>query len=166
VDRSLDRALGRLCNGFAILGGLVLSALTVLSVASILSRLAVGKSVPGDFELVEMGCAVAVFAFLPYCHLRRGNVIVDFATMKANRRFNATLDALGGAIYLAIAGLLVWRLALGGADKLASRETTMILGLPIWVAFVPIGLSLLLLVAVVARRAWADLAVAAGRPPP
>jgi hypothetical protein len=42
----------------------------------------------------------------------------------------------------------------------------MILGLPIWVAFVPIGLSLLLLVAVVARRAWADLAVAAGRPPP
>jgi TRAP-type C4-dicarboxylate transport system permease small subunit len=161
---SLDRTLGRLSNAFAVIGGLVLTALTILSVASILSRLAFGRPLPGDFEMVEMGCAVAVFAFLPYCHLRRANVIVDFATLKAPKALNAVLDGIGSTIYLAIAVLLVWRMALGGTDKLASGETTMILGVPIWIAFIPIGLSLLLLITVVARCAWRDFAAAGGRP--
>lgn len=161
-----DRIIDRLSVALAVIGGLVLTALTVLSVASILSRAAFGKALPGDFELVEMGCAVAVFAFLPYCHLKRGNVIVDFATMKAPKALNAALDAAGGLIYLALAALLVWRMCLGGMDKLASRETTMILAVPIWIAFIPIGLSLLLLIAVVARTAWRDLARARGRAAP
>jgi hypothetical protein len=55
-------------------------------------------------------------------------------------------------------------MTLGGMDKLASHETTMILAVPIWLAFIPIGLSLLLLIAVVARCAWRDFAAARGRP--
>ena len=34
----------------------------------------------GDFELVQMATAIAVFSFLPYCQARRGNIVVDTFT--------------------------------------------------------------------------------------
>ena len=36
--------------------------------------------VPGDFELVEVGTGFAVFAFLPWCQLKRGHATVDLFT--------------------------------------------------------------------------------------
>ena len=82
--RGAGRALMALSRAVAIAGGLILTALTILSVGSILARVLLSRPLPGDFELVEMGCGIAVFAFLPYCHLKRGNVIVDFFTLKAS----------------------------------------------------------------------------------
>ncbi len=159
---TIERALNALSRAFAVAGGLILTALTVLSVGSIVSRTIFGKPLPGDFELVELGCGVAVFAFLPYCHLKRGNVIVDFLTMKAGAAVKGALDGAGSLFYLVIAALLLWRMILGGFDKFDSHESTMILAVPLWIGFVPIALSLLLLIAVVAHCAWRDLA-AAGR---
>ena len=160
------RALGAFGRGFAIAGGLVLTALTILSVGSIASRVVAGTPLPGDFELVEMGCGVAVFAFLPYCHLKRGNVIVDFFTHKAPTAVKRILDVTGGLIYLAIAVVLLWRMILGGLDKFASHESSMILAVPLWIAFVPIGLSLVLLIVSVAYATWRDFAALAGRRAP
>lgn len=147
-------ALNALSRVFAVAGGLILTALTLLSVVSIAARAALGKPVPGDFELVEMGCGIAVFAFLPYCHLKNGNVIVDFFTLKASDGLKRLLDLAGHLIYLGIAVLLLWRMILGGLDRLASHESTMILAVPLWVGFVPISLSLLLLIAALAFTAW------------
>jgi len=155
---SAGRALMALSRAVAIAGGLILTALTVLSVGSIAARAAAGRPMPGDFELVEMGCGIAVFAFLPYCHLKRGNVIVDFFTLKASAGLKLALDLAGHLIYLAIAVLLVWRMALGGLDRLASHESTMILAIPLWIGFVPVTLSLLLLIAALAYTAWRDAA--------
>jgi TRAP-type C4-dicarboxylate transport system permease small subunit len=150
----VGRALHTLATAFALAGGLVLTALTVLSVASIAKRAVLGRPLPGDFELIEMGCAVAVFAFLPYCHVRGGNVIVDFFTARASAAVKGALDTLGALVYVAIAALLVWRMPLGGIEKYASAEKTMILGLPIWLPFVPIWASLVLLLAVAIHAAW------------
>ena len=50
-------------------GAAVLTALAALTVASIAGRALSGFGlgpVPGDFELVEAGTALAVFAFLPW----------------------------------------------------------------------------------------------------
>ncbi len=149
-------ALSRIC---AVAGGLILTALTVLSVGSIAARTVAGKPLPGDFELVELGCGIAVFAFLPYCHLKKGNVIVDFFTLKASDSFKRLLDLAGNVVYLGIAVLLLWRMVLGGLDRLASHESTMILAVPLWIGFVPISLSLLLLIAALAYTAWRDAAL-------
>jgi TRAP-type C4-dicarboxylate transport system permease small subunit len=157
-QHKIGRALTGLSRGFAVAGGLILTALTVMSVGSIAARVVVGKPLPGDFELLEMGCGIAVFAFLPYCHLKRGNVIVDFFTLKAPEGFKSLLDLLGNFIYLGIAVLLLWRMILGGLDRLESHESSMILAVPLWIGFVPISLSLLLLIAVLAVTAWRDAA--------
>lgn len=144
-----------LARGFALAGGVVLLALTLMSVASVASRSLGLKPVPGDFELVQLGCAVAVSLFLPWCQMRGGHVIVDFFTLHLARGKRATLDALGALALALCAALLTWRLALGLVSAQQSEESTMILGVPVWWAFVPMVPAFALLTLTGLHSAWA-----------
>jgi TRAP-type C4-dicarboxylate transport system permease small subunit len=153
----VERALDRLCRLFAGGGGLILAGMAAMTTLSVGGRYLAGLPIPGDFEMVEIGCAMAVFAFLPYCQMQRGNVVVDFVLAAAPRRLNALLDTAGAALYTAIAGLLLWRMTLGGIDVRSSGEATMIIGIPRWWGFLTIVPSLVLLVAVCAFTVWRSL---------
>jgi TRAP-type C4-dicarboxylate transport system permease small subunit len=118
--------------------------------------------IPGDFELVEVGMAVAIFSFLPYCQIVRGNVIVDLFTAKASPRTQALLDAAGNLIYTGIAALLTWRGALGGLEVRGYGETTMVLRVPVWLGYVPAVLCLAFLTLVCAYTVWRSLREARG----
>ena len=154
--------LGGLCKGLAFIGGAVLVALTVMTVASILGRGLFAHPVPGDFELVEIGCAIAVFCFLPYCQFIGGNVAVDFFTNTLPHSVRTTLDILGSLTLSAIAAVLAWRMTLGAEEMQSYGETTMILGLERWWGFIPMILSCALLAVVsiytaLRTRAAADI---------
>lgn len=143
----------RLAAASALLGGAVLLAVIAVTVASVVGRamtsLGLGP-VPGDAELAEMGAAVAIFAFLPWCQLRGGQVTVDIFTDRLPRPIRAGLDALGNALLTLVYAGLAWRLAAGLADKQQSFESSFILGVPLWwpyalclaaaIAAVPVGL--------------------------
>jgi TRAP-type C4-dicarboxylate transport system permease small subunit len=150
----VGRALQRIATGVALLGGLVLFALTLLTVISVVGRAVFSAPIPGDFELVELGMAVAIFAFLPYCQMVRGNVIVDLFTSKASPRSKALLDGIGNLLYTAIAALLTWRVALGGLEIRSYRETTMVLQVPVWWGYVPAVAFLAFLTIVCAYTVW------------
>ena len=124
--------LGRICRWFAIVGGVVLVAMTVMSVASIVGRSLFGKPVPGDFELIQIGCAICVAAFLPWCQMQGGNIIVDFFTVRVGARAQAWLDAFGAALLSAVMLLVAWRTGVGAITVKASGETSMIMGFPSW----------------------------------
>ncbi|KZD04268.1 TRAP transporter small permease [Oceanibaculum pacificum] len=134
---SPGRLLERLTAAGAVFGGLVLVALTVMTLASVLGRALFALPVPGDYELVELGVATAVFAFLPYCQMRGGHVAVDIFTAKAPLAVRGALDRIGGLLLAGIAVLLCWRLWLGGLDYRQYGETSMILALPVWWGYVP-----------------------------
>lgn len=157
VESDAPALLLRPARWLALAGGAVLLGLTSLTVASILGRALIATPVPGDFELVELGAAVAVFAFLPYCQLVGGNVVVDVFTRHLRRRPRALLDGLGGLLFAAIAGVLTWRLALGGLDFRQYGETTMVLRLPVWWAFPPMVVSSALLTLACLHTAARDL---------
>ena len=149
----LERALERACPWLAVAGGIVMLAFTAASVASIISRSVFGAPLVGDFELTERGTAIAVFAMLPYCHLRGGNVVVDmFVGMfaPAVRRF---LAVLCDVLFAVVAGLMTWRLALGGVNQYQFNDMSMMLQIPTWWMFVPIVVSMALLTLVCAARA-------------
>lgn len=150
----VGRVLYRAATGVALLGGLVLFALTLLTVISVVGRAAFSAPIPGDFELVELGMAVAIFSFLPYCQIVRGNVIVDLFTTRASARTKALLDGVGNLIYTAIAALLTWRVALGGLEVQGYSETTMVLRVPVWWGFVPAVVFLAFLTVVCAYTVW------------
>jgi TRAP-type C4-dicarboxylate transport system permease small subunit len=105
--------------------------LAALITASVLMRWLGGQGVNGDFEMVQMGLALAVFAFLPLCQAHRGNVMVDTFTTRLPARAQAALDALWDILYAGFAGFIAWRLSIGAFEAMSSRTTSMVLGLPI-----------------------------------
>ncbi len=128
----------KLAAAMALAGGLMLLALVVLTCLSVAGRALVGLGlgpVPGDFELVEMGVAFAVFAFLPWCHLNRGHATVELLTRYLGRTANAWLDLAADLLMFLVAALITWRLALGTLDKRSYHETTFILQAPVWWAY-------------------------------
>ncbi len=132
-------------TGWAILGGIVLLAVVVMNVVSVIGGV-VWKPFPGDFEMTEIGVAVAVFAFLPYCQLTDANVTADIFTANAGRRTIAFFKLLASIVALLFAGLLLWKMYAGMGDQRQYGYTTAILQFPTWKAFVPILISLALLV--------------------
>src|SRR5690606_37918055 len=87
----------------AIAGGLLTTAVAAMITVSVLMRWLINSSVPGDIELVEIGTALAIFAFLPLCQSRRGNIMADTFSTRLPRRMRDTLDAVWDLAYAAIA---------------------------------------------------------------
>jgi len=151
----VGRALGLACKVLALAGGAILSALTLMSVASIAGRL-IGRPIQGDFELVQFGCAVAIAFFLPYCQLTRGNIIVDFFTVRARPRTQRVLDALGALLLALVMALVAWRTGVGTASMKAGGETSMIMGVPLWYAYALMTPAFALTAAAGLYTAWQD----------
>jgi TRAP-type C4-dicarboxylate transport system permease small subunit len=129
-----DHGTARLARVLALIGGLLLVAIGALVTTSVLMRWLAGGGINGDFELVQMGLAVAVFAFLPLCQAHRGNVMVDTFTSRLSLRAQYLIDALWDLLYGGFAGFIAWRLAIGAMEARTSQTTSMMLGLPIYYA--------------------------------
>lgn len=139
LDR-LGRGFELVCKLLALAGGAVLAALTVMSTVSIGGRV-IGHPIQGDFELVQIGCAVGTAFFLPYCQLKRCNIIVDFFTVRSGRRVRGALDALGALSVALMMGLLAWRTGVGTIAMMSSGESSMIIGVPLWYAYALMTIS-------------------------
>ena len=144
----IGRWLGGLARAFAIAGGLILVLVTLLTVASVVGGAVLRQPLLGDSEIVEIGCALAIFAFMPYCHMRGANVIVDFMTVRASRRTQSMLDAIANVLFALIIVVLTWRLAIGGWDAARHADVTMFLRIPIWAGYLGAFVSSLLWIAV------------------
>jgi TRAP-type C4-dicarboxylate transport system permease small subunit len=149
--------LRRATEVWALLGGLLLFVIALMTSYSAGAGWLFGKPLPGDVEMVEMLTAISVFMFLPYCQIAGANVTADLFTARAGPRTVARLELLGAAVALAFSLLLLWRMTLGLLDYRQYVETTTILKIPIWYAYLPALLSLALLAAAAAATvlgAW------------
>lgn len=124
--------LARLC---AILAGVLMTAITLVTCASLIGRNTIGATLMGDYELTAVTAGAAVALFLPWAQLRRSNIIVDFFTAKVPERINARLDRFGALVLAAVMLLLAWRTVVGGLNAYESQTTTMMLGFPEWIVY-------------------------------
>ncbi|MHA6346802.1 TRAP transporter small permease [Roseivivax sp. CAU 1761] len=176
--------IDRLARGMAVLGGAVLTALVVLTCASVLGRalntighsgfltdlasgladgliaLGVGP-INGDFELVEAGVAFAIFAFLPICQLYGAHATVDVFTSFLSRQANRVILAFWEVVLTALIVLITWRLTIGMFDKMRYGETTFILQFPIWWAYAASLVAAAVAVLVALYASWARIYEAA-----
>ena len=130
---------------FAFIGGIILMLVVLINVISIVSRIMFSNPLVGDFELVKIGSAIAIASFFPICHLKKGNVIVDFVTAGLSLKTRYKLDLLSSVIYFIISLFFSWRMIYGGKDMFNYQEETMLLQFPIWIPFLPVTLSFALL---------------------
>ncbi len=124
--------LAKLC---AVLAGLLLTAVTLMTCVSVIGRNTTGATLAGDFELTGVAAGAAIALFMPWCQLRRGNIIVDFFTAKASERTQSTLDRLGALLLGLSMLLLAWRTTLGGLGAYSTQSGTMMLGFPEWIVY-------------------------------
>ena len=146
----------------------MLTAAAIMTVVSIIGRKLIWAGlgpVPGDIELVELACVTAVFAFLPWGQINRGQVTVDVLVDRFSPRLRAFFGLLGDSAIAIAALIIVWRLWKGfgekfphGSDAMRAllamgdrpfyTETTFILALPLWIgyAFAMIGATMFAIV--------------------
>jgi TRAP-type C4-dicarboxylate transport system permease small subunit len=129
------RFLELLAKACAILAGLILTGVTLMTCASLIGRNTNGWTLVGDFDLTGVAAGAAIALFLPWCQARRGNIIVDFFTAKCSPRTNARLDRLGALLLGLAIAFLAWRTLLGGLSSWNAHSTTMMLGFPEWVVY-------------------------------
>ena len=157
AEARVGRMLERIARALAYFGGVVLVSFAIMTVLSTIGRAFVGLQiglgpVPGDFELVEAGTAVAVFCFLPWCQLNQGHVTVDIVADRLPARVNCMLILIGNALVLAVAFVIAWRLWMGFGEQVTwfsqpardmlgfgykpfTYNSTYILGMPLWYSY-------------------------------
>lgn len=147
-----------LARALALLGGAILLGLIALTCLSILGRQAAGvlngavaqRVAPelaqsvlamgmgpflGDYELVELGMGVAIFCFLPYCHLSFGHARVDLFKPHSTGPLSRLSQAGIEALFTLALGLIAWRLAVGTLGRLDSGQTSYLLQVPLWLPY-------------------------------
>ena len=150
------RRAERLGAALALAGAALSLFIAGLVTVSVLLRWATSNGLPGDFEMVQMAVALAIFSFLPYTQLRRSNMLVDTFTSRLPTRAIVAIDAFWDVVYAAVATLLAWRLAVGATDAINSHTSTMVLGLPV-------GWAIMACAAMAGLLALASLVTAVGR---
>lgn len=134
----MDRLIAGLARITAVIGGIVLCAVVLMTCISIVGRALSGMGlgpVLGDFELVEVGTALAVFCFMPWCTLVAGHATVDVFTNMLSRRSNRYLVAFWEVVMALTLCFIAWRLYEGLLGKIRNGETSFLLQFPIWWAY-------------------------------
>jgi TRAP-type C4-dicarboxylate transport system permease small subunit len=151
-----------LCERVALVGGIALLGAMLTMIATVVGA-AFGQPLLGDSEIVELLGGITVFTFLPYCHLRGSNVIVDFFTQRLPERARDWLDAAMNVVFAAVAVVLTWRLIEGGLTALERDKRSMFLQLPDWWGYSIGALAALLWIAVCLYIAWERVQQARGK---
>ncbi|MDP1648589.1 MAG: TRAP transporter small permease [Rubrivivax sp.] len=124
--------LAKLC---AVLAGVLLTVITLMTCASVIGRNTTGWTIVGDFELSGSAAGAAIALFMPWCQVRRGNIIVDFFTSGASEVARERLDRFGALMVAAVMALMAWRTTIGGLSAWRSNSGSMMLGFPEWVVY-------------------------------
>lgn len=160
AEQKVGRWLNKVTRYLAYGGGLILAGMAILTVISVIGRRFTGIGlgpIKGDFELVEAGCAIAIFAFMPLAQMRRAHVTVDIFIQSLPVRAQCFLGFIGDFLIALASSVILWRFWLGFGEKfpygsdafrnafgMGSKpffpETTYELELPIWI---PYGMALI-----------------------
>lgn len=121
------KLIDRLSVGFnrflALIGGIFLVAMIVLTCANILFRI-IWVPVPGTFELMGFfGALVASFA-LGYTQIRKGHIAVDVLITTFSPIVQRILAAVNSLICMAFFGLAAWQVGKKATVLMRTGEVT------------------------------------------
>lgn len=180
-ETRLGRRLETLCGFVAMIGGFVLVAIILVSTVSVLGRslplllaplglIPPVRGIPGDIELVQLGCALAVFSYLPYCQLKRANVLVGAFTKNLPVRLRSAFDLAANLLFLVLTALVAVQLGSGMIEKFHNGDSTMVLRIPeVWAYAAALVAAWLLVIATAYTVLRSLIEIVSGRaigPPP
>lgn len=145
----------RVAAGWAILGGLVLLSIVLVTAANVGLYVA-DRITPGRFgivrgyeDIVRLLVSAAALMMLPYCQLKRGHVAVDVFTERLGGRAIRAIERIVYALMAALALFLAGWMLVGMLETRSGRLVSAVLNWPEWPFYLP-GLASLALWAAVA----------------
>lgn len=126
------RTVETITAAVAIAGGILLLIVAGVVTTSVTGRWLFSKPIPADYEFVEIGIGVAVFAFLPYTQVRSGHIAVDTFTQRLPARVDAAVDAVWDLVLATFLGFFAWGLVSGAQESFQYNETMVQISWPIW----------------------------------
>jgi len=154
---TINPIIERFTRWLALAGGVIMLFAIAVTIVSVVGRYGFGAPVPGDYEMVELVCAVGVFLFFPYAHATSSNIVVEFFTVKLPVRYKRVLDLVHDVLFAAVAALIAWRLAIGLTQKFQSGESTMLIRIPFWWSYSFAVAAMIVLCIVCIARIFAGL---------
>lgn len=127
-----------LSQALAWIGSSILILVSIVSVTSILGRTFSGlgvSSIRGDYEIVEIGVAFAVFSFMPWCYVKGGHVSVDLFWDKLPLVLRKLILILIDFLMLGAWVVMGWQMFIKMQEYYSYQETTFLLNFPLWLAY-------------------------------
>ena len=150
----------RLVRAVAILGVAALVGLSLVMMADIVGREFFATPVPGFSDVTDLVIVIAATACFPASVANNQHIAVRFAGM-LHWRLRDVLDLLGHLLMLAVLVVVAFELGAYAADVYASRQTTWLLGIPVW----PIWVTVTALFAICALAQVGQVTARLGRLP-
>lgn len=129
------KALSTLARLSAILAGLLMTVITLLTCGNLFLRNLTDDGIPGAFEMTAVATGAAIALFMPLCQVRQGNIIVDFFTSNCSEATTSIMDRIGALVLAAIFALMAWRTVIGGISAYNANSLTMLMGIPEWIVY-------------------------------
>jgi TRAP-type C4-dicarboxylate transport system permease small subunit len=131
----------RLSYAAAVLSGLVLASMVLLTVADVTLRFA-AEPIYGSQEMTELGMVALIMLALPYCSATDSHIRVDLLDNRLGRRGRWLTDLFAASVGLVVLSCLVWNTAYKVADVFRYDDVTNLLQVPLWPIYALIALSM------------------------
>lgn len=131
----LGQFVDRACMASAAIAGAVIVAVAVTVTLSVTMRYIGIGGIRGDFEVVELGCGIAAFLFLPLCQRKGNHVMVDIFSMAFPERTRTILDQVWEVLFCLAWVIISWRVAYGLIDMYDYNDRSMLLRMPTWIVY-------------------------------
>ncbi|MEO0822585.1 MAG: TRAP transporter small permease [Pseudomonadota bacterium] len=156
-----DRRLFGLESALALIAGLVILGVMLVSVANILGRKLLGIPVPGFVDWMEQAVPIIAFFGVAYCQRLGGHIRMDLLVGQLRGRALYIAEWFGVFFILVLVLVLIWGSWLHFERSFDwnapnfSRDSTIDIGLPLWPVKIVVPLLLALLAVRLGLQLWA-----------
>jgi len=162
VPYRLDALVGRVCDGLARAGALVLAAMMVMTFADVVGRYAFNRPIVGAVEMTEMCMGLVVFLGLALTTRAGGHIAVDVVSSRLRGRWRRRHEVFVQLASTLTAGLMTWQLWRIAADTVSDNLLTQVWELPVYpVAYAMAAASTVVVVALVVHAVRSVVALGA-----
>ncbi|HSV17729.1 MAG TPA: TRAP transporter small permease [Casimicrobiaceae bacterium] len=144
---SILRWIDRITRGLAVVAGVLVALIMLVTCLDVLSRTAVNRSIQGASELVVLFLVALVFLGLAGAQASGSNFSVTILVRLLSRKARRVISAMTTLIALVAVGFLTWFSWTRAIASVAAREESYgVIPFPVWPSRLIIAIGLTMLV--------------------
>ena len=121
----------------ALVGGFILLAASIVTVADALLRKFFSRPIQGTFEATELLLAVIIFFALPYTGLTDAHAVLDLTVHRLPKRSQDVIIGLNGLFCAVVLGVVAYEMGLLAAEYGRTARTSITMRIPIYPFILP-----------------------------